>query len=245
MKNKKEFESILKNEMGVMGIKKDQVIDSIENNLTPYILEERKLQVTQMDVFSRLMKDRIIWLAGEVNDRMSTTVQAQLIFLSNHDPEADITMHLDTPGGSVKSGLSIIDTMNCIPCDIQTINTGMCASMGSVLLSSGTKGKRSSLKYSDVMCHQASYGARGHVEDVRITVMEAEKKNYILSKLLAKNIGITFEEYMDAVVRDKWYNSEEALEFGIIDNILDSKGPNVSELLDGFDEYYMKKVTGK
>ena len=240
---KKDFENILKDQ-GISGLKKDQVISEIENNMTPYILEERKMRVTQMDVFSRLMKDRIIWLAGVVNDKMSTVVQAQLIFLSNLD-NADITFHVDTPGGSVKSGLSIYDTMNSIDCDIRTINTGMCASMGSVLLSSGTKGKRSSLTMSSTMCHQVSYGSQGHIKDVRINVMEAEKSNFILSKILAKNMGIDFKEYLDTVERDKWYNSEEALEFGLIDEIVDTKGEKISDLLEGFEEYFTDVISKK
>ena len=241
---KKDFENILKDN-GISGLKKDQVIKGLENNMTPYILEERKMRVTQMDVFSRLMKDRIIWLAGPVNDRMSTIVQAQLIFLSNLDDEQDITFHLDTPGGSVKSGLSIYDTMNSIGCDVRTINTGMCASMGSLLLSSGTKGKRSSLMMSTTMCHQVSYGSQGHVKDVRINVLEAEKSNFILGKIIARNIGIDFKEYLEIVERDKWYNSEEALDFGLIDEIVDSKGGKISELLDGFDEYFKNVLSEK
>jgi ATP-dependent Clp protease protease subunit len=121
---------------------------SIENSLTPYVLEERELRATQIDIFSRLMMDRIIWCAGPVSDRMSIVVQAQLLFLSQQDSKKTITMHLDTPGGSVSNGLSIIDVMNYIPNPIQTINTGMAASMGSVLLGAGTKGMRSSLPFS-------------------------------------------------------------------------------------------------
>jgi ATP-dependent Clp protease protease subunit len=128
---------------------------SVQSSLTPYILEERELRVTQMDIFSRLMMDRIIWLAGPVNDRMSTVVQAQLLFLDNLDNK-DITFHVDSPGGSVKSGLSIVDQMNYVKSDIITINTGMAASMGSILLGAGTKGKRFSLPSSRVMLHQVS-----------------------------------------------------------------------------------------
>jgi len=127
----------------------------IENSMTPYVLEERELRATQIDIFSRLMRDRILWVAGEVNDNMSTIVQAQLMFLDS-TMKQDITMHIDSPGGSVKSGLSMIDVMQYISSDIRTINTGMAASMGSVLLGAGTKGKRASLRFSRTMLHQSS-----------------------------------------------------------------------------------------
>lgn len=136
-------------------------------SLTPYILEERELRVTQMDIFSRMMMDRIIWLAGPVNDRMSTVVQAQLMFLDNLETK-DITLHVDSPGGSVKSGLSIVDVMDYISSDIITINTGMAASMGSILLGAGTKGKRYSLRFSKVMLHQVSTGASGNIQDLSL-----------------------------------------------------------------------------
>jgi ATP-dependent Clp protease protease subunit len=208
-----------------------------KNSLTPYILEEREMRVTQMDIFSRLMRDRIIWLAGPVNDRMSTVAQAQLMFLDNVEKK-DIILHIDSPGGSVKSGLSIVDVMDYIKSDIQTVNTGMCASMGSVLLGAGTKGKRSSLRFSQVMCHQVSHGTRGNIQDTRITHREGEKVNYILGKLLAQYSGKDFDEYMETVVRDKWYTSEEAKEFGLIDEVIESKGSSINELLDGFGDYY-------
>lgn len=211
----------------------------IEASMTPYILEERKLRVTQMDIFSRLMRDRIIWLAGPVNDRMSTVAQAQLMFLDNVEKK-DITLHIDSPGGSVKSGLSIVDVMDVIKSDIKTVNTGMCASMGSVLLGAGTKGKRSSLRFSQVMCHQVSHGTRGNIQDTRITHREGEKANYILGKMLANYSGKDFKEYMETVVRDKWYTSTEAKEFGLIDEVIESKTSTIDELLEGFDEYYME-----
>ena len=142
--------------------------------MTPYILEEREMRVTQMDIFSRLMMDRIIWLAGPVNDRMSTFVQAQLMFLDNLEVK-DITLHIDSPGGSVKSGLSIVDVMNYVSSDIVTINTGMAASMGSILLGAGTKGKRFSLKHSKVMLHQVSSGAYGNIQGVISTKKKGKK----------------------------------------------------------------------
>ena len=216
-------------------------IDYFENALTPYILEERQMNVTQMDVFSRLMRERLIWAAGGVDDNMSTIIQAQLIYLDSVEKK-DITMHIDSPGGSVKSGLGIVDVMNYIASDVATVNTGMCASMGSVLLSSGTKGKRSSLIFSKVMTHQVSHGTQGNIQDTRINQMEAEKYNYILFKILAQNCGKTFDEMLEISSRDKWYNSDEALQFGIIDEIIGVEtSPSMTQLLEGFEEYYKKQ----
>jgi len=158
----------------------------------------------------------------------------------------DIKMHIDSPGGSVKSGLSMVDVMRYINSDIETINTGMAASMGSILLSSGTKGKRSSLNFSKVMIHQVSSGAQGHIEDNRISQMESEKYNYILFKMLAENSGRDFNYVLEAARRDKWLNAYEALEFGFIDEVItNDKTYNISNLLSGFDEYYQKEVLGK
>jgi len=218
---------------------------NLENNMTPYILEEREMRVTQMDIFSRLMRDRILWVAGVVNDNMSTIVQAQLMYLDSVEKK-DITMHVDSPGGSVKSGLSMVDVMRYINSDVATINTGMAASMGSILLSSGTKGKRSSLNFSKVMIHQVSSGAQGHVADNRISQMESEKYNFILFKMLAENSGRDFQYVLDAARRDKWLNSQEALDFGFIDEvILTDKTSSITSLLDGFDDYYNKEVFSK
>ena len=191
-------------------------------SLTPMILEEREMRVTQMSVFDRLMMDRIIWLAGPVNDRMSTVVQAQLMFLDNLDVK-DITLHIDTPGGSTKSGKSIIDVMNYISSDIITVNTGMAASMGSLLLSSGTKGKRYSLPSSKVMIHQVSAGVQGNVQDMRISLEEAEKENISLFEILAKNTGKDYEQVLLDSVRDKWFDAQQALDYGLIDGIITKK----------------------
>ena len=214
----------------------------IENSLTPYILEEREMRVTQMDVFSRLMRDRIIWVSGVVNQQMCDIVQAQLMYLDSVEKK-DITMHINSPGGSVLHGLGMVDVMRYINSDIQTINTGMAASMGSILLSSGTKGKRSSLNFSKVMIHQVSSGAQGHIQDNRISQMESEKYNYILFKMLAENSGKSFQEVLESARRDKWLNSQEALEFGFIDEIiLSDKTSSITTLMDGFDDYYTKEI---
>ena len=194
----------------------------IENSLTPYIIEERPLNIAQMDVFSRLMMERIIWVSGEVDDHMSTIVQAQLMFLDSLDNN-DITMHIDSPGGSVKSGLSMVDVMDYINSDIRTINTGLAASMGSVLLGAGTKGKRGSLRFSRTMLHQSSGGAVGNIQDAEITMKEWKKYNEILFELLGGYCGKTSKQVMKDASRDLWLSSQEALEYGIIDEIVKSK----------------------
>ena len=194
----------------------------VEGSMTPYIVEERELRATQMDIFSRLMRDRIIWCAGPVNDRMSTIVQAQLMFLDNTET-SDITMHIDSPGGSVKSGLSMVDVMEYISSDIVTVNTGMAASMGSVLLGAGTKGKRSSLRFSRTMLHQSSGGVQGNIQDARITMEEWEKINQTLFDLLGEYCDKTAEQVMKDAARDNWLSAEEAVAYGIIEEVVTSK----------------------
>jgi ATP-dependent Clp protease protease subunit len=196
-----------------------------------------------MDIFSRLMMDRILWASGPVDDRMGDIIQSQLIFLDNLDKKKDINLYLQTPGGSVLSGLGIRDTMNFINADVATTNIGMCASMGSVLLSSGTKGKRSSLIFSKVMTHMVSHGTQGNVQDTRINQLEAEKYNYLLFKILAENCGKTFEEMLESSRNDKWFNSDEALQFGLIDKIVGvEKNQSMTDMMVGFDDYYEKEI---
>jgi len=174
---------------------------------------------------------------------MCDVTQAQLMFLDNLNNAKDITMHINSPGGSVLQGLGMVDVMRYIKSDIVTINTGMAASMGSILLSSGTKGKRSSLNFSKVMIHQVSSGAQGHVQDNRISQMESEKYNYILFKMLAENSGRSFDEVLESARRDKWLNSQEALDFGFIDEIiLTDKTSSITTLMDGFEDYYTKEI---
>ena len=220
------------------------VLDQYENGLTPYVLEERELRATQIDIFSRLLRDRILWVSGPVNQHMSDIVQAQLLFLDSVEKK-DITLYINSPGGSVMCGLGIVDLMNYVNSDIVTTNLGMCASMGSVLLSSGTKGKRSSLIHSKVMTHQVSHGTRGNIQDTRIDQMEGEKYNYILFKILAENTGKSFQEVLDFSSRDRWYSSDEALEFGLIDEVIGvDKNKTITNYLEGFDDYYKKEVLG-
>jgi len=191
-------------------------------SLTPYVLEERELRVTQIDIFSRMMMDRIIWLAGPVNDRMSTVVQAQLMFLDNLETK-DIILHVDSPGGSVKSGLSIVDVMDYVSSDIVTINTGMAASMGSILLGAGTKGKRYTLRFSRVMLHQVSTGAYGNIQDIRISLKEGEKYNELLFGLLGQYTNKDPKQVMEDAQRDLWLSADEAVSYGIVDSVINNK----------------------
>ena len=217
-----EFQSYYTKHLGRPSSHLDYFNKQIESSMTPYILEEREMRATQMDIFSRLLRDRILWVAGTVDDRMSTIVQAQLMFLDSSD-KSDITMHIDSGGGSVKSGLSMVDVMEYISCDIRTINTGMAASMGSVLLGAGTKGKRSSLKFSKTMLHQSSGGAGGNIQDARINMIEWEKTNKILFDLLGSYCGKSSEQVMLDATRDLWLDAQEALDYGIIDEIVKPK----------------------
>jgi ATP-dependent Clp protease protease subunit len=204
---------------GISSLNLDYYEKGIESSMTPYILEEREMRVTQMDIFSRLMRDRMLWLAGPVNDHMSTIVQAQLMYLDSVDKK-DIIMHIDSPGGSVKSGLSIVDVMQYIKSDINTINTGLCASMGAVLLGAGTKGKRSSLRFSRSMIHQSSGGAGGHILDAKITWQEWEKVNELLFVLLGEFCDKDPEVIKKDADRDLWLSADEAVSYGLIDEVI-------------------------
>jgi len=226
-----DFRNYAMKHLGVSGMqfhywdKMQERLYGANASMTPYIVEEREMRAIQMDIFSRLMMDRIIWIAGPVHDGMSTVVQAQLMWLDLQD-STDITMHIDTPGGSVKSGLSMIDVMKYIDSDIVTINTGMAASMGSVLLGAGTKGKRYSLPHSRVMLHQVSGGSNGNIQDMRITLLEAEKSNDELFDMLGDYCGKTSEQVKNDASRDLWFTAKEAKEYGILDGIITRKGDN-------------------
>ena len=221
-----EFKNYAMKHLGISGLqfhyweKLQDRLYSPSAALTPYILEEREMRVTQMDIFSRLMMDRILWVAGPVNDGMSTVVQAQLLFLDQNN-NTDITMYIDSPGGSVKSGLSMIDVMNYVHSEIITVNTGMAASMGSVLLGAGQKGKRFSLKHSKVMLHQVSSGAQGNIQDIRITLAESEKYNDILFGLLGSYCNKTPEQVKEDASRDLWLTADEAVKYGIIEEVIE------------------------
>ena len=218
----KEFQKYAMSDHNVSSLKMHYYQKQVESSMTPYILEERELRATQMDIFSRLMMDRLLWVAGPVNDQMSTVVQAQLMFLDTTS-DSDITMHIDSPGGSVKSGLSMVDVMDYIKSDIRTINTGMAASMGSVLLGAGTKGKRGSLRFSQTMLHQSSGGAVGNIQDAEISMIEWRKVNNILFELLGGYCGKPAEQVKNDATRDLWLDAEQALSYGIIDEIVGKK----------------------
>lgn len=217
-----EFRKYAQSEKGISSLTMDYHAKQVETSMTPMILEERELRATQMTVFDRLMMDRILWVAGPVNDRMSTIVQAQLMFLDSVEKK-DIIMHIDSPGGSVKSGLSMVDVMDYIKSDIATINTGMAASMGSVLLGAGTKGKRSSLRFSKVMLHQSSGGFRGNIQDAEIDWKEWKEVNSILFDLLGDFCDKDPEQVKKDSQRDFWMSAQEAVDYGIIDEIVKGK----------------------
>ena len=195
-----------------------------DSYINPTIIEERKLNVASMDVFSRLMMDRIIFLGVPIDDDVANIIQAQLLFLaSSSDNNADITLYLNTPGGSVSAGLGIYDTMQIVEPDIATVCTGMAASMGSVLLCAGTKGKRAALPHSRVLIHQPLGGARGQASDILIAAKEIEKTRDELCRIIAEHSGQPFDKVFADADRDYWMNSEEALAYGMVDKILRKK----------------------
>jgi ATP-dependent Clp protease protease subunit len=239
----KEFRNYAVKHQGITSMYVDQFITSSIVGMTPNVIEERPMNIVAMDVFSRLMMDRIIFLGVPIYDQVANIVQAQLLFLESTDSSRDIQLYINSPGGSVMCGLGIVDLMNYVSSDVVTTNIGMCASMGSVLLSSGTKGKRSALVHSKVMTHFVSHGTKGNIQDTRIDQMEGEKYNYILFKILAENCGKTFDEMYETSRRDKWFNSDEALNFGLVDEVIGvDKNKTITNYLEGFDDYYKKEV---
>lgn len=188
--------------------------------INPTIIEERTLNVAQMDVFSRLMMDRVIFLGTEVNDYTANVIQAQLLFLDSTDPGKDVSLYINSPGGSVYAGLGIYDTMQYISSDVSTLCTGMAASMAAVLLVSGEKGKRFALTHSRVMIHQPMGGAQGQASDIEITAREIKKLKTELYNIIAEHSGQKFEKVEQDSDRDYWMTSQEALDYGMIDRIL-------------------------
>lgn len=198
----------------------DDVIKAQSQYLNPYILEERQLNVTQMDVFSRLMMDRIIFLGTPIDDYTANVIQAQLLYLDSADPGKDISIYINSPGGSVYAGLGIYDTMQYIGCDISTICTGMAASMAAVLLVAGQKDKRFALKHSRVMIHQPMGGAQGQASDIEITAREIQKLKKELYTIIAEHSGNDYEKVWNDSDRDYWMTAQEACEYGMIDKVL-------------------------
>jgi ATP-dependent Clp protease protease subunit len=215
-----EFRKYATKHLGMSGMVIDDVLKAQSQYLNPYILEERQLNVTQMDVFSRLMMDRIIFLGTEINDYTANTLQAQLLFLDSVDSGKDISIYINSPGGSVYAGLGIYDTMQFISSDVATICTGIAASMAAVLLVAGTEGKRSALKHSRVMIHQPLGGVQGQASDIEITAREIQKLKKELYTIISDHSHQPYEKVWADGDRDFWMTSQEAQEYGMIDRVL-------------------------
>ena len=204
---------------GMNSMHVENAMNALASYISPSILEERQLNVTQMDVFSRLMMDRIIFLGTEVNDYTANVIQAQLLYLDSVDSERDISIYLNTPGGSVYAGLGIYDTMQFIQSRVATICTGMAASMGAVLLVAGEKGMRAALPHSRVMIHQPLGGIQGQASDIEITAREILKLKDELYQIISDHSGQTVEKIRQDADRDYWMTAEEALQYGMIDKV--------------------------
>jgi ATP-dependent Clp protease protease subunit len=215
--NSKEFKKFATKGQGISSMHLDSYIES---SLTPYIIEERQLNVSQLDVFSRLMMDRIIFLGTGINDQVANIIQAQLLFLESVDSEKDIQIYLNSPGGGVYAGLGIYDTMQYIKPDVATICTGMAASMGAVLLCAGAKGKRTALTHSRVMIHQPMGGAQGQASDIEITARQIQMLKKELYEIIADHSGQPYDKVWEDSDRDYWMKADEAKEYGMIDEVL-------------------------
>jgi ATP-dependent Clp protease protease subunit len=218
-----EFRKYATKHLGMNSMVLDDVMKAQAQYLNPYILEERQLNVTQMDVFSRLMMDRIIFLGTQIDDYTANTLQAQLLYLDSVDSGKDISIYINSPGGSVYAGLGIYDTMQFISSDVATICTGMAASMAAVLLVAGAEGKRSALTHSRVMIHQPLGGVQGQASDIEITAREIQKLKNELYTIIADHSHQSFDKVWVDSDRDYWMTAEEAKAYGMIDNILSRK----------------------
>ncbi|MFT3845403.1 MAG: ATP-dependent Clp protease proteolytic subunit [Lacibacter sp.] len=217
----KEFEKYAVKHRGISGATLHNYQTQFNpTNLTPYIIEERPLNVASMDVFSRLMMDRIIFLGEPINDYVANIVTAQLLFLESTDRTRDIQMYINSPGGSIYAGLGIYDTMQYITPDVSTITIGIAASMGAVLMCAGTKGKRTALKHSRIMLHQPYGGAGGQATDIQIMVNEVKKLKGELYEIIAYHSGQTFDKVKEDSDRDFWMTATEAKEYGLVDEVL-------------------------
>ena len=188
--------------------------------LVPYVIEQNSRGERSYDIYSRLLKDRIIFLGEEINDAVASTVVAQLLFLESEDPGKDIHMYINSPGGSVTAGMAIYDTMNYVKCDVSTTCIGMAASMGAFLLSSGAKGKRYALPNAEVMIHQPLGGAQGQATEIQIAAEHILKPKKKLNQILADNAGKPVEEVEKDTDRDNWLSADEAKEYGLIDEVI-------------------------
>jgi ATP-dependent Clp protease protease subunit len=219
-----EFEKYATRHCGINSLKLHDFRSQYAAYVSPMIIEERQLNVATMDVFSRLMMDRIIFLGAPIYDDAANIIQAQLLFLESADPEKDIQIYINSPGGSVTAGLGIYDTMQLVQPDVATICTGLAASMGAVLLTAGAAGKRSALPHSRVMIHQPLGGAQGQASDIEITAREIRKTKQELYEIIAAHSGAPIEKIEKDADRDYWLSAREAKEYGLIDEVLTKRG---------------------
>ena len=228
MFDKNEFQKYATKHLGMSGMHLEKYMDATVPGIrafTPYVIEERQMNAAALDVFSRLMMDRIIFMGVPVTEYVSNVIQAQLLFLESTDPKRDVQMFINSPGGSVIDGLGIYDTMQYVSPDVATICTGLAASMGAVLLAAGTKGKRSALFHSHVMIHQPLGGAQGQVSDIEISYKLIKKMQKSLYDILAHHTGQPYEKIEEDCDRDNWMSSAEAKEYGLVDEVLDRNNP--------------------
>lgn len=221
--SKNEFEKFAIGKMNISSRRLYDFASAQAAYINPTIIEERQLNVAQMDVFSRLMMERVLFLGFPIDDDVANIIQAQLLFLESIDSKKDISLYINSPGGSVSAGLGIYDTMQLIGCDVSTICTGLAASMGAVLLTAGTKGKRMALKHSRIMIHQPLGGVQGQASDIEITAKEILKTKEELYEILSYHSGVSMEKIARDSDRDYWMRSSEAVEYGLIDSILVSR----------------------
>lgn len=227
MNSKSDFRNFAVHHLGMSGLALDQYSQTISDSyISPTIIEERQLNVAQMDVFSRLMMDRIIFLGTQIDDYTANVIQAQLLYLDSADPGKDVSIYINSPGGSVYAGLGIYDTMQYVRSDVSTICTGMAASMAAVLLVAGQKGKRFALTHSRVMIHQPLGGVQGQASDIEITAREIQKLKKELYTIISDHSGQPFDKVYADSDRDHWMTSDEALEYGMIDRVLKREDVN-------------------
>lgn len=218
-----EFRKFATSHLGMSGLVVDDVMKTQNEYLNPYILEERQLNVTQMDVFSRLMMERIIFLGTQIDSYTANTIQAQLLFLDSQDPGKDISIYINSPGGSVYDGLAIYDTMQFITSNVATLCTGMAASMAAVLLVAGEEGKRQALPHSRVMIHQPLGGVQGQASDIEIEAKEIQKFKKELYTIISEHSHTPYEKVWADSDRNYWMTADEAREYGMIDVVLKRK----------------------
>ena len=228
MSDKNEFQKYAVKHRGMSSMHLEKYMDATTPDIkgfTPYVIEERLMNIQPFDVFSRLMMDRIIFMGVPVTEYVSNVIQAQLLFLESTDPKRDVQLFINSPGGSVIDGLGIYDTMQYVSPDVATICTGLAASMGAVLLAAGAKGKRSALFHSHVMIHQPMGGAQGQVSDIEISYKLIKKMQKSLYDILAHHTGQPYEKIEQDCDRDNWMSAQDATEYGLVDEVLDRNNP--------------------